>query len=176
MGTILCELCRSVPPSKLGPSIRVEGCTIGICDGQNMTQSNSAQSQVAAEAGMTHLTNRTDRTLARTALAILITAASVMAAHAENDSQSASTIMQGCNAWIASLSRGGAALGSNVFVAGECLGIVGTILYFSRDFSFSSAACPPGNVPYNQAMQVVTAYINARPQRMQELALLAAPL
>jgi hypothetical protein len=30
MGTILCELCRSVPPSKLGPSIRVEACTIGI--------------------------------------------------------------------------------------------------------------------------------------------------
>jgi hypothetical protein len=48
------------------------------------------------------------------------------------------------------------------------LGIVGTILYFSRDFSFPSAACPPGNVTYNQAMQVVTAYINARPQRVQE--------
>jgi hypothetical protein len=79
---------------------------------------------------MTHLANRTERTLARTALAILITTASVMTAHAENDSQSAGTIMQGCNAWIASLSRGSAALGSNVFVAGECLGIVGTILYF----------------------------------------------
>jgi Rap1a immunity proteins len=76
--------------------------------------------------------------------------------------------LQGCNAWIASLSRGGAALGSNVFLAGECFGIVGTILYFSRDFSFSLAACPPGNVTYNQSMQAVTAYINARPQRMQE--------
>jgi Rap1a immunity proteins len=117
---------------------------------------------------MTHLANRTERTLARTALAILITTASVMTAHAENDSQSAGTIMQGCNAWIASLSRGSAALGSNVFVAGECLGIVGTILYFSRDFSFSSAACPPGNVTYNQAIQIVTAYISARPQRIQE--------
>jgi Rap1a immunity proteins len=48
------------------------------------------------------------------------------------------------------------------------LGIVGTILYFSRDFSFSSAACPPGNVTYNQAIQIVTAYINARPQRILE--------
>ena len=58
--------------------------------------------------------------------------------------------------------------GSNVFLAGECLGIVGAILYFSRDFPFSSAACPPANVTYNQAIQIVTAYINARPQRIQE--------
>ena len=106
--------------------------------------------------------------LARTALAILVTTASVMAADAENDSQSANSIMQGCNAWMAQLSRGGAVHGSNVFLAGECLGIVGTILYFSRDFSFSSAACPPANVTYNQTMQIVTAYINARPQRVQE--------
>ena len=89
---------------------------------------------------------------------------------AENDSQSANSIMPGCNAWIAQLSRGSTALGSNVFLAGECLdlGIVGTILYFSRDFSYSSAACPPANVTYNQAVQIVTAYINARPQRIQE--------
>ena len=39
---------------------------------------------------------------------------------------------------------------------------------FSRDFSFSSAACPPANVTYNQAIQIVTAYISARPQRIQE--------
>ena len=45
---------------------------------------------------------------------------------------------------------------------------VGTILYFSRDFSYSSAACPPANVTYNQAIQIVTVYINARPQRIQE--------
>jgi hypothetical protein len=77
--------------------------------------------------------------LARTALALLL----ATAAHAENDSQSANSIMPGCNAWISQLSRGSAALGSNVFLAGECLGIVGAILYFSRDFSFSSGACPP---------------------------------
>ena len=77
--------------------------------------------------------------LARTALALLL----ATAAPAENDSQNANTIMPGCNAWIAQLSRGSAALGSNVFLAGECLGIVGTILYFSRDFSFSSAAVRP---------------------------------
>ena len=51
---------------------------------------------------------------------------------------------------------------------GRMSGIVGTILYFSRDFSFSSAACPPANVTYNQTIQIVTAYINARPQRIQE--------
>ena len=65
------------------------------------------------------------------------------AAPAENDTQSANSIMPGCNAWIAQFSRGSTALGSNVFLAGECLGIVGTILYFSRDFFYSSAACPP---------------------------------
>ena len=86
----------------------------------------------------------------------------------ENDSQSANSIMPGCNAWLAQLSRGSTALGSNVFLAGECMGIVGTVLYFSRDFSFSSAACPPANVTYNQAIQIVTAYISARPQRIQE--------
>jgi hypothetical protein len=105
---------------------------------------------------------------ARTALALLLATAPGTAAPAENDSQNANTIMPGCNAWIAQLGRGSAALGSNVFLAGECLGIVGTILYFSRDFSFSSAACPPANVTYNQAIQTVTAYINARPQRIQE--------
>ena len=71
-------------------------------------------------------------------------------------------------ATLGSVSRGSTALGSYVFLAGECLGIVGTILYFSRDFPFSSAACPPTNVTYNQAIQIVTAYINARPQRIQE--------
>src|ERR1700730_4277595 len=76
--------------------------------------------------------------------------------------------MPGCNAWIAQLSRGSAALGSNVYLAGECVGIVGTILYFSHDFSFSSAACPPPTVTYSQAIQAVTAYIHARPQRTSE--------
>ena len=104
--------------------------------------------------------------LARTALALLLATTPATAEPAENDSQNANTIMPGCNAWIAQLSRGSAALGSNVFLAGECLGIVGTILYFSRDFSFSSAACPPASVTYNQAIQTVTAYVNARPQRI----------
>jgi hypothetical protein len=106
--------------------------------------------------------------LARTALALLLATVCATVAHAENDAQSANSIMPGCNAWIAQLSQGSAALGSNVFLAGECLGIVGTILYFSRDFPFSSAACPPANVTYNQALQTVTAYINARPQRIRE--------
>ena len=107
--------------------------------------------------------------LARNALALFLASAPApTATTAENDSQSANSIMPGCNAWIAQLSRGNAALGSNVFLAGECLGIVGTILYFSRDFSYSSAACPPANVTYNQAIQIVTVYINARPQRIQE--------
>ncbi len=104
---------------------------------------------------------------ARNALALLLAMVPATATTAENDSQSASSIMPGCNAWIAQLSRGSTALGSNVFLAGECLGIVGTILYFSRDFSYSSAACPPANVTYNQAVQIVTAHINARPQRIQ---------
>ena len=109
------------------------------------------------------------RILARKALALLLATVSfATVTAAENDSQSANSIMPGCNAWIAQVSRGGTALGSNVFLAGECLGIVGTILYFSRDFPFSSAACPPTNVTYNQAIQIVTAYINARPQRIQE--------
>ena len=106
--------------------------------------------------------------LARTALALILASTPATAAPAENNSQSAATIMPGCNAWIAQLSRGSAALGSNVYLAGECVGIVGTILYFSHDFSFSSAACPPPNVTYSQAIQVVTAYINARPQRIGE--------
>jgi hypothetical protein len=105
---------------------------------------------------------------ARNALALLLATVSATAATAENDSQSANSIMPGCNAWIAQLSRGSTALGYNVFLAGECLGIVGTILYFSRDFSYSSAACPPAKVTYNQAVQTVTVYINARPQRIQE--------
>lgn len=106
--------------------------------------------------------------LARNVLALFLAALPATATPAENDSQSASTIMPGCNAWIAQLSRGGAAPGSNVFLAGECMGIVGTILYFSHDFSFLSSACPPANVTYNQAIQTVAAYIDARPQRIQE--------
>jgi hypothetical protein len=87
--------------------------------------------------------------LAPNALALLLATFPATVATADNDSQSANSIIPGCNAWIAQLSRGSTALGSNVFLAGECLGIVGTILYFSRDFSFSSAACPPANVTYN---------------------------
>jgi hypothetical protein len=105
---------------------------------------------------------------ARNALMLLLATVSATAATAENDSQSANSIMPGCNAWIAQLGRGSTALSSNVFLAGECLGIVGAISYFSRDFSYSSAAYPPANVTYNQAVQTVTAYINARPQRIQE--------
>ena len=102
--------------------------------------------------------------LARKALALLLATVSfATVTAAENDSQNANSIMP-----IAQVGRGSTALGSNVFLAGECLGIVGTILYFSRDFPFSSAACPPTNVTYNQAIQIVTAYINARPQRIQE--------
>jgi hypothetical protein len=95
--------------------------------------------------------------LACNVLALLLATVPATATTAENDSQSANSIMPGCNAWIAQFSRGGTALGSNVFLAGECLGIVGTILYFSRDFPFSSAACPPANVTYNQAVQIVAA-------------------
>jgi Rap1a immunity proteins len=109
-----------------------------------------------------------DRMLARNALVLLLATVPATATATENDSQSANSIMPGCNAWLAQLSRGSTALGSNLFLAGECMGIVGTILYFSRDFSFSSAACPPANVTYNQAIQIVTAYISARPQRIQE--------
>jgi len=98
-----------------------------------------------------------NRMLARNALALLLATAPATSTTAESDSQSANSIMPGCNAWIAQLSRGSTALGSNVFLAGECLGIVGTILYFSRDFSYSSAACPPANVTYNQAIEIVTA-------------------
>ena len=97
--------------------------------------------------------------LACNVLALLLATVPATATTAENDSQSANSIMPGCNAWIAQFSRGGTALGSNVFLAGECLGIVGTILYFSRDFRFSSAACSPANVTYNQAIQIVAAYI-----------------
>ena len=88
------------------------------------------------------LTSAKTRMFARNALALLLAMVPATAAIAENDVQSANSIMPGCNAWIAQLSRGSTALGSNVFLAGECLGIVGTILYFSRDFSYSSAACP----------------------------------
>jgi len=109
-----------------------------------------------------------NRKLLRNALALLLATIPATATTADNDPQSANTIMPGCNAWIAQSNRGNTALGSNVFLAGECLGIVGTILYFSRDFSFSSAACPPANVTYNQAVQIVAAYIIARPQRIQE--------
>ena len=109
-----------------------------------------------------------NRMLARNALVLLLATVPATATATENDSQSADGIMPGCNAWLAQLSRGSTALGSNVFLAGECMGIVGTVLYFSRDFSFSSAACPPANVTYNQAIQIVTAYISARPQRIQE--------
>jgi hypothetical protein len=73
-----------------------------------------------------------NRMLARNALALLLVTVPATATTAENDSQSANSIIPGCNAWIAQLSRGSTALGSNVFLAGECLGIVGTILYFSR--------------------------------------------
>jgi hypothetical protein len=79
--------------------------------------------------------------LARNAFALLLAMVPATATTTENDSQSANSIMPGCNAWVAQISRGVAAPGSNVFLAGECLGIVGTILYFSRDFSYSSSAC-----------------------------------
>jgi hypothetical protein len=106
--------------------------------------------------------------LVRAALTLILASIPATTALAENDAQSAATIMPGCSAWIAQLSRGGSAPGSNVYLAGECVGIVGTILYFSHGFSFSSAACPPPSVTYSQAVQAVTAYIDARPQRIGE--------
>ena len=66
-----------------------------------------------------------NRMLARNALALLLATAPATATTGESDSQSANSIMPGCTAWIAQLSRGSTALGSNVFVAGERLGIVG---------------------------------------------------
>jgi hypothetical protein len=69
-----------------------------------------------------------NRMLARNALVLLLATATAT----QNDSQSANSIMPGCNAWLAQLSRGSTALGSNVFLAGECMGIVGTILYISH--------------------------------------------
>jgi len=62
----------------------------------------------------------TNRMLARNALALFLATVPATATPAENDSQSANSIMPGCNAWIAQLSRGSTALGSNVFLAGEC--------------------------------------------------------
>jgi hypothetical protein len=60
--------------------------------------------------------------LARNALALLLATVPATATTAEDDSQSANSIMPGCNAWIAQFSRGGATLGSNVFLAGERAG------------------------------------------------------
>jgi hypothetical protein len=68
------------------------------------------------------------RLFSRNALALLFAMVSASAATADNDSQSANSIMPGCNAWIVQLNRGNAALGSNAFLAVECFGIVGTIL------------------------------------------------
>ena len=74
--------------------------------------------------------------LARNALALLLATVSATATAAENDSQNANSIMPGCNAWIAQLSQGSTALGSHVVLAGECLGIIGTILYSHATFPF----------------------------------------
>jgi hypothetical protein len=64
------------------------------------------------------------RMLARRGLALLLATVSfATVTAAENDSQNANSIMP-----IAQVGRGSTALGSNVFLAGECLGIVGTIL------------------------------------------------
>jgi hypothetical protein len=73
-----------------------------------------------------------NRVLARNVLALLLATVPATATTADNDPQSANSIMPGCNAWIAQFSRGSTVLSSNVFLEGECLGIVGTILYFSR--------------------------------------------
>ena len=64
----------------------------------------------------------TNRMLARNALALFLATVPATATPAENNSQSANSIVPGCKAWIAQLSRGSTALGSNVFLAGECLG------------------------------------------------------
>jgi hypothetical protein len=77
-----------------------------------------------------------NRMLARNALVLLLATVPATATATENDSQSANSIMPGCNAWLARLSRGSTALGSNVFLAGECMGIVGTILYSHATFPF----------------------------------------
>ena len=86
----------------------------------------------------------TNRRLARNALALFLVTVPATATPAKNDSQSANSIMPGCNAWIAQLGRGSTALGSNVFLAGECLRIVGTFYISHATFPFHQ---PPARLP-----------------------------
>ena len=55
---------------------------------------------------------------------------------------------------------------AQVFVAGECYGIVYSLIYFAS--TFTPPSCPPEKVTMNQAIQVVAAYMKSVPNRMHE--------
>jgi Rap1a immunity proteins len=74
------------------------------------------------------------------------------------DTGSADFVIVGCRDGLSGENR-------QAFRQGLCAGIVQTILYFGRT-SFN--VCMPESVTMGQAIRVVVAYIDQRPERMHE--------
>jgi hypothetical protein len=79
-------------------------------------------------------------------------------AWAEPSNASANQVMQGCREFIDRTDR-------NLFLQGQCGGIVATIFYFGRTHF---GICRPAGVNFGQALKLVVGYVDERPERMQE--------
>jgi Rap1a immunity proteins len=91
-------------------------------------------------------------------IAVVLGLIAQQSAAAQQDTGSADYVIVGCRDGMSGENR-------QPFRQGLCAGIVQTILYFGRT-SFN--VCTPEAVTMGQAIRVVVAYIDQRPERMHE--------
>lgn len=95
----------------------------------------------------------------RYAVAILL--ALMLPANAAENLASANSYLPGCRDFIVDNWAGGA---REAYQRGQCSGFIAGLIYEAAGTSF----CMPPGVTYEQGVRIVIAYIEARPQRLQE--------
>ena len=95
-------------------------------------------------------------------LAALI-ALSASAATADENPYSANSMLPACMAVLA-ISSGNPAAGIDPVEMGRCIGMIEGVALLANYGVF----CPPAGAAIKQRIQVIIAYIEARPQRMHE--------
>jgi hypothetical protein len=104
----------------------------------------------------------------RAVLAVALVVAATTSAPAQQDKSSASYMLRYCRGAV---NNEPPAQPLDAVMQGMCVGIIDAINFMMSEFppeDKEHRTCPPANVPLDQTVRAVIAYIEARPKRMHE--------
>ena len=104
----------------------------------------------------------------RAVLAVALVVAAATSAPAQQDKSSASYMLRYCRGAV---NNEPPAQPLDAVMQGMCVGIIDAINFMMSELppeEKEHRTCPPANVPLDQTVRAVIAYIEARPKRMHE--------